>query len=88
MFLTRTVERAYHILAMAASVTQIPNRRLIYAVPLDSYLSATDPLQAPIFIDHCGHWQSLINLHPSSSSRHSRPPVILPQLLENYSLVG
>jgi hypothetical protein len=67
VFLTRSVERAYHILAFAAEFTRSsPNktRRLVYAATLEDYVANDQPLHAPLFLDHLGQWQSLIDLHP------------------------
>ncbi|MFL5330496.1 MAG: replication-relaxation family protein [Gemmataceae bacterium] len=75
LFLTQSVERAYHILAFAAEVTSNRSRRLVYAATLDDFLSSGDPLFAPLFLDHSGHWRSLIDLHPSAEI--SKTPVRL-----------
>ena len=69
IFLTRTVERAYHILALAAETNRQPSRRLVYAATQDTFVSDPDPLFAPIFVNHFGNWQSLIDLHPSAPFR-------------------
>ena len=66
VFLTRSVERAYHILAFAAESTANKARRLVYAATLESYVADENPLHAPIFLDHLGNWQSLVDLHPSA----------------------
>jgi hypothetical protein len=69
VLLTLSVERAYHILAVAGSVARIPSRRLVLAVTQDEYLGSTNPLQAPMFIDHQGAWQSLVDVHPTAEFR-------------------
>ena len=79
-FFTRSIERAYHILAVAKRVAVFKSRRLIYAATLDSFLRATDPLRTPIFIDHYGHWHALVELHPSA--RATFEPVRLPSSVE------
>lgn len=66
VFLTRSVERAYHILAFAAELMPNKSRRLVYAATHESYVSDDRPLHAPIFLDHLGNWQSLIDLHPTT----------------------
>lgn len=66
VFLTPTSERAHHILACAAETTQHRSRRLVYAAPFDDYVTDPDPLFAPLFLDHLGQWQSLIDLHPTA----------------------
>ncbi len=80
VFLTTSVARAYHILAVAARITRNPSRRLICAATQDSYLGDADPLTNPLLLDHSGHWQSLIDLHPSA--RALRSPVRLPPARE------
>jgi hypothetical protein len=72
-FLTATVERAYHILALARSCASNPDRRLCYAAAVESFLGEPDAVRAPIFLDHHGHWQALVNLHPSAP--FTRTPV-------------
>ena len=80
VFLTRTVERAYHILALAKRVASNPARRLIYATTLDAYLSDPDPLHTALCLDHDGSWRSLIDHHPSAPVLRS--PVRLPNVME------
>lgn len=77
VFLTRSVERAYHILAYAGEHAVHQRRRLVYAATLDTFVTAEDPLEEPLFLDHFGHWQSLIDLHPTAP--HRKTPVRLTQ---------
>lgn len=86
VFLTRTIERAYHILSLARETNPTLQRRLVYAATLSSYVADPDPLFAPLFIDHLGHWQSLIDLHPAA--RHRREPVRLQPPVESGLLFG
>lgn len=79
-FLTRTIERAYHILALAKSIAIHRSRRFIYAATQDSYLSNVDPVRSRLFLDHNGHWQALVNLHPTA--QFDRAAVRLPQIVE------
>jgi hypothetical protein len=72
-FLTLGIERAHHILGLARDCAKNPDRRLCYATTLDEFLASDVPLHAPVFLDHDGRWQALINLHPSSP--FSRAPV-------------
>jgi hypothetical protein len=81
VFLTRSVERAHHILSLAAETTRSESRRLVYAATFDSYVTADDPLHAPSFLDHNGDWQSLVDLHPTSSYR--KTPVRLARPVES-----
>jgi hypothetical protein len=81
VFLTRSVERAYHILAHAAQVTRNRSRRLVYAASHEKFLAEPDPLHAPIFLDHRGEWQALVDLHPTS--RFQKEPVRLARIVES-----
>ncbi|MDP1798588.1 MAG: replication-relaxation family protein, partial [Planctomycetaceae bacterium] len=76
VFLTLSVARAYHLLAVAAHIARQPARRLVYAATQASYLGDADPLSNPLFLDQRGHWQTLIDLHPTSAALRS--PVRLP----------
>jgi hypothetical protein len=80
VFLTRSVERAYHILAFAADATPSKARQLVYAATLENYVTDDQPLHAPIFLDHLGQWQSLIDLHPTA--RYLKTSVRLTRPLE------
>ena len=80
-FLTKTVERAHHILSLARDCAANKDRRLCYAATLDSYLGEPRAVQSPIFLDHHGHWQALVNIHPSS--QFYRQPVRLAPLVQH-----
>ena len=75
VFLTQSIERAYHILAFAADATPNKSRRFVYAAAHENYVTDDRPLHAPIFLDHLGNWQSLIDLHPSAV--YAKTPVRL-----------
>ena len=75
VFLTRSVERAYHILWLAGGCARNVGRRLAYAATQSAFLTEPMALQSPLFLDHHGRWQSLVNLHPSSE--YQRAPVRL-----------
>lgn len=79
-FLTRTIERAYHVLALANRIAVNKSRRLIYAAAHDSYLGEADPIRTPLFLNHDGHWQALVNLHPTVG--FLRPSVRIQQDVE------
>jgi len=81
VFLTQSVERAYHILSCAAETTQNNSRRLVYAAMHKSYVTEPDRLHAPIFLDHFGDWQSLVDLHPTAP--YQREPVRLRRPVES-----
>ena len=80
LFFTQTWERAYNILSLAAELANNKDRRLCYATTVADYVGENDALRQPIFLDHHGQWQSILNLHPTSY--FLRSPVRLPKLLE------
>lgn len=86
VFLTRSTERAYHILALAAQVNAHPNRRLVYAATYEDFVTENEPLHQPMFLDHLGTWQSLVDLHPTAASKKS--PVRLGRVMESPFLGG
>ena len=75
VFLTRSQERANHILWLAHACARNADRHLVYAATQDVYLTEPKPMQSPLFLDHHGGWQSLVNLHPTSN--FERAPVRL-----------
>ena len=81
VFLTQSIERAHHILSLAAETTRNKSRRLVYAATLESYITADDPLHTPLLLDHRGEWQSIVDLHPTASYR--KTPVRLARPLES-----
>ena len=81
VFLTRSVARAYHILAHTAQINRNQSRRLVYAATHESFLAEPNPLHAPIFLDHRGEWQALVDLHPTSHFR--KEAVRLAQIVES-----
>lgn len=85
VFLTRSQERAYHILWLAQTCARNADRHLVYAATQDAYLTEPRALQNPLFIDHHGRWQSLVNLHPSSTFH--RAPVRLSRPVTQFASV-
>lgn len=85
VFLTRSVERAYHILTYASESAANKSRRLVYAATYDSFVTNGEPLHAPIFLDHLGNWQSLIDLHPSAP--YNKMPVRLTRPVDSLLAV-
>lgn len=75
VFLTTGAERARHILWLAGELAANRDRRLVYASTQDVYLGEPLAVTEPIFNDHVGHWQALVN--PQPSSRFLREPVRL-----------
>lgn len=80
VFLTPTIARAHHILALAARVTSPRPRCLVYAATFDSFVTDADRLCSPMFLDHLGQWQSLVDLHPTA--QYLKAPVRLNQPVE------
>ncbi|MDB5385428.1 MAG: hypothetical protein JWM11_1074, partial [Planctomycetaceae bacterium] len=78
-FLTNSIDRVHHILATAARMTCNGKRRLAFAATQDCFLAEQDPIRSPIFLDHMGQWQSLVDLHPTSP--HRKQPVRLKPLM-------
>lgn len=81
VFLTASVIRSYHILGLSHRIQTHPTRRLVYAAMHDSFITDIDPLLAPLFLDHFGQWQALIDLHPTAPFQ--REPVRLTPLVES-----
>lgn len=75
VFLTTSAERALHMLSLAGELARNPARRLVYASTQDAYLGHPHAVTEPLFNDHHGHWQALVDPHPSSAFR--REPVRL-----------
>lgn len=80
-FLTPSVERAYHILSLAGQTTRNKSRRVVYATTHDSFVRDDQPLHSPLFLDHSGNWQSLVDLHPTALYR--KTPVRLARPVES-----
>ncbi len=80
VFLTPSIARAHHILILAGNVAP-ERRRLVYAATFESFAADPDPLFAPLFLDHLGGWQSLVDLHPSAP--YLKTPVRLQRAVES-----
>ena len=85
VFLTKGQQRAEHILSLARDCARNPRRILCYATTQDQYLAEQLAVTKPILNDHEGHWQSLVNVHPTS--RFSREPIRLAQTLAPTGIV-
>lgn len=79
VFLTLGTGRANHILWLAGQCARNKDRRLCYAATQDEYLAEPRAVTTPLFNDHHGHWQSLVNVTPSAP--FLRAPVRLAPLL-------
>ncbi len=73
LFWTDTMERAEHILYAALQLAHNPRRLLVYATTMDTFLNNDDALMQPIFLDHHGRFQAMVDSHPTS--RFVREPV-------------
>jgi hypothetical protein len=80
--LTRGVERARHILWLACKCARNPDRKLCYASTQDAFLTEPLAVTAPLFNDHHGGWQSLVNLHPTSQFLRDPIRLVAPLALE------
>ena len=84
-FLTKTAERAEHILSLAKELARNQDRRLIVAATQDAFLAEPDVLRQPVFLDHFGGWQSLVNAHPTTA--FLKAPVRLRRAIAPQSIV-
>lgn len=75
VFLTVGAERGNHILWLARELANNRDRRLVYATTQDVFLGEPQAVTQPIFNDHQGYWQALVN--PQPSARVLRDPVRL-----------
>lgn len=75
VFLTRSQDRANHILWLARESARNADRHLVYAATQAAFLAEPRALHAPLFLDHHGRWQALVNLHPTAN--YVRTPVRL-----------
>ncbi len=76
VFLTRSTDRANHMLYLAGELARNKSRRLVLATSQDQFLVASETVIEPILNDHFGHWQSIVNSQPTSP-HNLRPPVRL-----------
>jgi hypothetical protein len=74
-FLTTSMERAAHSLWLAQECARNSDRHLCYAASQELFLASKDPLQSPLFNDHHGRWQALVNVQPTS--HFARTPIRL-----------
>ena len=75
VFLTTGEERANQMLWLAHDLARNKHRHLVYATTQDAFLHEPHALTQPIFLDHHGHWQALVDPYPSAP--FLRPPVPL-----------
>lgn len=66
VFLTKSAERAEHILALTYDCAMNRDRRLCLAAPYDAFLGDDQALQEPIFLDHHGEWHALVSAAPTA----------------------
>jgi hypothetical protein len=82
-FLTRSIDRAYHILALARDLAAVKSRHLVLGATEEFYVGDSDPVRSPLFVNHDGHFQSLVDLHPTAG--FMRPPIRIPTKMEHSS---
>jgi hypothetical protein len=58
---------------------------ICYGATQDAFLAEPDALRAPIFLDHHGHWQALVNIHPTAA--FTKPPVRLQPMMAQSTLI-
>jgi hypothetical protein len=85
LLFTRSTQRVRDMLAVARTVSRWRNRRLCYAVTIEEFLAESDAVRAPIFLDHFGCWQGLMQLHPPDTV--VRTPVRLPAPVQSSAFV-
>lgn len=74
---TRGTKRIDNVLKVAAATARNPDRSLLYAMPLSSYLAQDDPLHSPCFQDHRGRSVGLLSVATGNSSQGSQEPASL-----------
>ena len=72
VFLTIGADRANHMLWLAHELAYTKDRRLVYATTQDNYLGDMLAVTHPIFNDHLGDWQSLVNYQATSGFLRER----------------
>ena len=82
LFFTDTIERAEHILYAASQLAHNPRRLLVYATTMDSFLNEDDALMQPLFLDHHGRYQAMVNLHPTSAFLRESVKIRVPMLAQ------
>lgn len=75
IFLTTGSQRANHILWLAQELARVKRRHLIYTTTQDQFLREPHAVTQPIFNDHHGHWQALVDPQPTSG--FARDPIRL-----------
>ena len=85
VFLTKGMQRVHNMLALARDCARNPQRRLCYAATQEAYLADPLAVTSPMFVDHHGDWQSLVNLHPTS--RFLREPLRLQRFVAPQGVV-
>ncbi len=82
LFWTDTMERAEHILYAAAQLAQDSRRLLVYATTMDSFLHEDDALMQPLFLDHRGRFQAMVDLHATSAFLREPVKIRVPMLAQ------
>lgn len=66
---TRGERRLQHIIDTVGRVVSNPNRSLVYATTLDTFLGSTNPVTDPVFWDHRFRQQSMVRFEPTRQLR-------------------
>ncbi len=82
LFWTDTMERAEHILYAASQLAHNSRRLLVYATTMDTFLNNDDALMQPIFLDHHGRFQALVDMHPTSVFLREPVKIRVPMLAQ------
>jgi len=85
LFFTRSTRRVRDMMVLAGGHARWKNRRLCYATTVQEFLAEADAVRTPMFLDHTGHWQCLVAVHPGSQP--PRAPVRLPAAVEGPGFV-
>ena len=85
LFWTDSTERAEHILYAASRLARNPDRFLVYATTMDLYLNEDDALMAPIFVDHRGNYQAIVDVYPTSEFLRKPVEIRAPKLAQSLA---
>lgn len=75
VILTKGIDRANHILWLAHNLAQDKRRHVILATTQDAFFAEPHAITEPIFNDHHGRWNALVDFQPTS--RFLREPIRL-----------
>ncbi len=82
LFWTDTSERAEHILYAASQLAHDSRRLLVYATTMDTFLHEDDAFMQPIFLDHRGRFQAIVDPYPTSAFHREPVRICVPVLAQ------